>query len=62
FIKKQSIYNMQNNNLTKLLKNANSNLMKLSKNTNSIYNITDPLQHKERGQPANKRHLSAIKN
>ncbi|CAG8841776.1 1059_t:CDS:2, partial [Gigaspora margarita] len=49
FIKKQSTYNMQNDYSTESLENTNSNLMELSENTDSIYTITDPLQHKERG-------------
>ncbi|CAG8478562.1 8344_t:CDS:2 [Dentiscutata erythropus] len=51
FNEKQNTFNLQNDNLTEL-----------PENTNSIYNITDPLQHKGRGRPANKRYLSAIEN
>ncbi|RIB01320.1 hypothetical protein C2G38_2050981 [Gigaspora rosea] len=62
FIEKQSTYNMQNDNSTESLENTNSNLTELPENTDSIYNITDPLQHKGRGRHANKRYLSAIEN
>ncbi|CAG8510478.1 4758_t:CDS:2, partial [Scutellospora calospora] len=51
FIEKQNNFIAQNNMSTES-----------SEDSNSIYNITDPIQHKGKEQSTNKRYLSAIEN